>query len=63
MDNDQYTSNDIYNQKLLSVALNRISGLISANIELEALLLTEKEKTTDLEKKLENLKDTKNDRS
>jgi hypothetical protein len=46
---------NLYGEKLLSVALNRISGLISANMELEALLIIEKEKTVELENKLEQL--------
>ncbi len=55
MTNSPENDSNLYGEKLLSVALNRISGLISANMELEALLIIEKEKTAELEKKLVEL--------
>lgn len=49
------TEQEAYNEKLLSVALNKISTLLSANLELETLLVLEKDKTFNLEEKLKSL--------
>lgn len=55
MSSQTQTEQEAYNEKLLSVALNKISTLLSANLELETLLVLEKDKTFNLEEKLKSL--------